>query len=171
MRTASGWLMARSQKDTSTTQWSSYFRPKSIDRGRVEASPTTSIRRSSSKDRPGHGSGADSGPANCWPIFFIHTAEAEAGEGGRSYEFLHATFADYLIAHHTAEQLRDLHAALSRPSFQQWDDDLAFALLSHRLLAASGARTLDFLRSWWEPTPPSQQFSKFWSLKAPNTIC
>jgi hypothetical protein len=76
-------------------------------------------------------------------FFFIHTAEAEAGEGGRSYEFLHATFADYLIAQGTAEQLRDLHAALSRSAFQQWDDDLLYVLLSHRLLAGGGARTLD----------------------------
>jgi hypothetical protein len=76
-------------------------------------------------------------------FFFIHVAEAEAGAGGRSYEFLHATFADYLIAHGTAEQLRDLHAALSRSAFQQWDDDLLYALLSHRLLAGGGARTLD----------------------------
>jgi len=76
-------------------------------------------------------------------FFFIHAAEAEAGAGGRSYEFLHATFADFLIAQLTVAQLRDLHAALSRPSFQQWDDDLLYALLSHRLLAGGGARTLD----------------------------
>ncbi|MEU4159228.1 hypothetical protein [Actinoplanes sp. NPDC026670] len=77
-------------------------------------------------------------------FFFVHTAEADGGAAGRSYEFLHATFADYLIAHHLVEQLRQLYAAYARPASQQWDDDLLFALLSHRVLATTGSRSIDF---------------------------
>ena len=47
-------------------------------------------------------------------FFFVHTSEADSGEAGRSYEFLHATFADFLVAHHTVELLRDAAAALGR---------------------------------------------------------
>jgi hypothetical protein len=77
-------------------------------------------------------------------FFFVHTAEADGGSAGRSYEFLHATFADYLIAQHLIEQLRQLHQAYNRPASQQWDDDLLFALLSHRVLATTGSRSIDF---------------------------
>ncbi|GFJ84081.1 NACHT domain-containing protein [Phytohabitans houttuyneae] len=78
-------------------------------------------------------------------FFFVHTAEAEAGAGGRSYEFLHATFGDYLIAHHTVELLRDAAAVRRlRTTSQQWDDDLLFALLSHALLVAFGSRAIQF---------------------------
>ena len=75
-------------------------------------------------------------------FFFVNTSEVE---GGRSYEFLHATFGDYLIAHHTLEQLREAHASLrSRTAAQPWDDDLLFALLSHKLLVTTGTRTVTF---------------------------
>jgi hypothetical protein len=78
-------------------------------------------------------------------FFFMHTSEAEAGAGGRSYEFLHATFADYLIAHHAAALLRDAAAARKlRTSSQSWDDDLLFALLSHTVIVAFGSRAVDF---------------------------
>ncbi|BEL05686.1 hypothetical protein Q0Z83_038770 [Actinoplanes sichuanensis] len=79
-------------------------------------------------------------------FFFITAAEADGGGGGRSYEFLHATFGEYLVAYHLVEQLSDLHAALGRPSSQQWDDDLLFALLSHRLVTAGAAAVLPFAR-------------------------
>nr|BFE60495.1 hypothetical protein GCM10020063_050210 [Dactylosporangium thailandense] len=77
-------------------------------------------------------------------FFFVAAAEAEGGVGGRSYEFLHAMFADYLVAFHTVELLRDAAAARSlRTASQSWDDDLLFALLSQRLLAGYGSRALD----------------------------
>jgi hypothetical protein len=76
-------------------------------------------------------------------FFFVHTAEAEGGAAGRSYEFLHATFADYLIAHHILDQLRDLRTSFERPASQLWDDDLLFALISHRVLGVGGSRSLD----------------------------
>ncbi|MDI6104225.1 hypothetical protein QLQ12_37105 [Actinoplanes sp. NEAU-A12] len=79
-------------------------------------------------------------------FFFITAAEADAGHVGRSYEFLHATFGEYLVAYHVVNQLVDLHRALARPSSQQWDDDLLFALLSHRLITAGAAQVLPFAR-------------------------
>ncbi|WP_433606552.1 NACHT domain-containing protein [Dactylosporangium sp. CA-139114] len=76
-------------------------------------------------------------------FFFVVAAEADGGAGGRSYEFLHATFGDYLVAFHTFELLRDAAAARSlRTASQSWDDDLLFALLSQRLLAGYGSRAL-----------------------------
>jgi NACHT conflict system protein len=78
-------------------------------------------------------------------FFFVHTSEADGGVSeNRSYEFLHATFADYLIARQVVIQIRDLHTSYSRPMSQRWDDDLLFALLSHRYLAGGGSRTLHF---------------------------
>ncbi|MFI1993077.1 NACHT domain-containing protein [Actinoplanes sp. NPDC020271] len=79
-------------------------------------------------------------------FFFVSTSEADSGQGGRSYEFLHATFADFLVAHHTVELLRDAASVLSRPSaFQPWNDDLLFALLSHQLIVGFGSRRIDFV--------------------------
>lgn len=88
-------------------------------------------------------------------FFFVHAAEArhlgtaseqipnEGGRGGRRvsprrrYEFLHATFGEYLVASRVMAELRDVAAkafAGSRgPSAP--DDDLLFALLSHQSLA------------------------------------
>jgi len=75
-------------------------------------------------------------------FFFVNTSEVE---GGRSYEFLHATFGDYLIAHHTVEQLRAAYTSLrARTTAQPWDDDLLFALLSHKLLLSAGGRAVVF---------------------------
>ncbi|RSM72537.1 hypothetical protein DMB66_05170 [Actinoplanes sp. ATCC 53533] len=83
-------------------------------------------------------------------FFFITAAEADGGNAGRSYEFLHATFGEYLVAYQLVEQLSDLHQALGRPSSQQWDDDLLFALLSHRLVTAGAAAVLPFARQLLE---------------------
>ncbi|MEU4620485.1 hypothetical protein AB0G04_10980 [Actinoplanes sp. NPDC023801] len=78
-------------------------------------------------------------------FFFVHTDEAAAGAGGRSYEFLHATFADYLVAFHTRQLLREAAGARKyRSSSQPWDDDLLFALISHIAIGASGSLTLEF---------------------------
>ncbi|XVU25179.1 NACHT domain-containing protein [Actinoplanes sp. CA-054009] len=83
-------------------------------------------------------------------FFFITAAEADGGHAGRSYEFLHATFGEYLVAHHLVGQLVDLHRALIRPTSQQWDDDLLFALLSHRLITAGAAQVLPFARELFD---------------------
>ncbi|WP_426503444.1 NACHT domain-containing protein [Dactylosporangium sp. McL0621] len=77
-------------------------------------------------------------------FFFVVAAEADAGAAGRSYEFLHATFGDFLVAFQALELLRDAAKARTlRTASQVWDDDLLFALLSHTLLATAGSRTID----------------------------
>ncbi|WBB71445.1 hypothetical protein O7602_16935 [Micromonospora sp. WMMD1128] len=78
-------------------------------------------------------------------FFFIHAAEADEGFEGRSYEFLHATFSEYLIARLTLDELTDLWESVDRPSSQNWDDDRLYALLSHQLLSIGGAAILPFV--------------------------
>ncbi|TDD88939.1 NACHT domain-containing protein [Actinomadura rubrisoli] len=73
-------------------------------------------------------------------FFFVHASEArtERGEEAqRCYEFLHATFGEYLMAAHVMELLRDMadSAFSGRRGTREPDDDLLFALLSHQTLA------------------------------------
>ena len=69
-------------------------------------------------------------------FFFVHAPEATAGEVQRGYEFLHATFAEYLVTTMVAEVLVDVaEGAFGRRRFHEPDDDLLFALLSHQPLA------------------------------------
>ncbi|MFI5910144.1 NACHT domain-containing protein [Dactylosporangium sp. NPDC051541] len=74
-------------------------------------------------------------------FFFIHTAKA-AGHDRRSYEFLHATIGEYLVA------------ATVLDRFLQDDDDLVAALLSYRVLPAQ-PRTLRFLQDLAAGLPPT----------------
>ncbi|MET7459049.1 AAA family ATPase [Nonomuraea sp. NPDC005501] len=73
-------------------------------------------------------------------FFFIHTAEAQI-EGQRtarrSYEFLHATFAEYLVAAQIIEILKSLMYVANeyRRGATALNDDLLFALLSHQPIA------------------------------------
>ncbi|WP_330272471.1 ATP-binding protein [Lentzea sp. NBC_00516] len=69
-------------------------------------------------------------------FFFIHSPEAQATETIRSYEFLHATFAEYLVADRVVDALRDVaEGAFGRRVRHAPEDDLLFALLSHQPLA------------------------------------
>jgi hypothetical protein len=80
-------------------------------------------------------------------FFFIHTAEANLSttKASRSYEFLHATFGEYLVAREVVETLVDTaDSTVSRYGRKEPDDDRLFALLSHDCLAARGP-TLDFI--------------------------
>ncbi|MGW3891685.1 NACHT N-terminal helical domain 7-containing protein [Micromonospora chokoriensis] len=78
-------------------------------------------------------------------FFFMHAAEADEGLEGRSYEFLHATFSEYLIASLALNELVDLWGSRNRPSSQNWDDDRLYALLSHQLISIGGAAILPFI--------------------------
>ncbi|GAA4415291.1 NACHT domain-containing protein [Actinokineospora soli] len=60
-------------------------------------------------------------------FFFVHTAQAVSTSAQRSYEFLHLTFAEYLVANFVVDVLADK----TTPT----DDDLLFALLSHEPLS------------------------------------
>lgn len=71
-------------------------------------------------------------------FFFIYTAQSavENDQTYYSYEFLHTTLGEYLIAREVVEALRDTATSLnSRRGNKEPDDDLLFALLSHRCLA------------------------------------
>ena len=95
-------------------------------------------------------------------FFFVHAPEARmltgAGDAGansavqpprealrRSYEFLHATFGEYLVAHRVMTELADVAARVfaGRRGPTEPDDDLLYALLSHQAFAARGS-TLTF---------------------------
>ncbi|WP_157247264.1 NACHT domain-containing protein [Nonomuraea typhae] len=70
-------------------------------------------------------------------FFFVHRAEARTGNEGsvrRCYEFLHATFGEYLVAAHIVESLRTL-AAMRSLSGRPVDDGFLYALLSHQPLS------------------------------------
>jgi hypothetical protein len=80
-------------------------------------------------------------------FFFVHTAEANLGtdRARRSYEFLHATFGEYLVAHEVVDTLVETaDSAVGRRGAREPDDDRLFALLSHDCLAARGP-VLDFI--------------------------
>ncbi|WP_214416691.1 NACHT domain-containing protein [Sphaerisporangium fuscum] len=83
-------------------------------------------------------------------FFFVHRAEATRDAGVlRTFEFLHATFGEYLIARLIAVELDELLARRSsarRASLGRTgtDDDLLHALLSFAVLATRGP-ILDFL--------------------------
>ncbi|GLY79177.1 NACHT domain-containing protein [Actinoallomurus iriomotensis] len=81
-------------------------------------------------------------------FFFIHTAEANStGETHRCYEFMHATFAEYLLAHGVIDVLADTAQAAfaARRGLPDPNDDLLFALLSHQSLAVRRT-ALDFMK-------------------------
>ncbi|MGC5019397.1 NACHT domain-containing protein [Micromonospora sp. DT47] len=69
-------------------------------------------------------------------FFFIHAAEARVAGGvqpARSYEFLHATFGEYLVAQQTMTMLVDLERS-DRTRGARDRDGLLFALLSCQVL-------------------------------------
>lgn len=74
-------------------------------------------------------------------FFFIHVAQADEGSENsrrRSYEFLHATFGEYLVAEHATTLLKDLaqdhQRNLERFVDKPLNDDTLRALLAHQPL-------------------------------------
>ncbi|GAA4461631.1 NACHT domain-containing protein [Phytohabitans houttuyneae] len=100
-------------------------------------------------------------------FFFIHTADVDSDHvTGSSYEFLHATFGEYLIAYHTLNQLGGLADARRHvPLGQEWTDDQLFALLSHQQLAVGGA-ILPFVRELFGALPQERRGTVVTQLKA-----
>jgi hypothetical protein len=72
-------------------------------------------------------------------FFFIHVSEVtglEAKSINRSYEFVHSTFGEYLVADCIWRTLKDLTAIGFAKEFSgSRNDDLLYTLLSHQLLA------------------------------------
>ena len=88
-------------------------------------------------------------------FFFVHTSEENAGstKARRSYEFLHATFGEYLVAREVIDTLIDTaDSAVSRRGVRDPDDDRLFALLSHDCLAVRGP-ILDFAKDMLDEEP------------------
>jgi hypothetical protein len=85
-------------------------------------------------------------------FFFIHKSQARPhDEVTRSYEFLHSTFGEFLVARLTVKVLRDLAAMREvirqgiTPGTGQLDDGFLYATLSFSCLAGR-APIIDFLR-------------------------
>ncbi|MEU4806583.1 NACHT domain-containing protein [Actinosynnema sp. NPDC023587] len=134
---------------------------------------------------------APSGERLLGQFFFIHSPEAQDVASRRSYEFLHATFAEYLVAVRVVEELRDVaQAAFARRVRHTPDDDLLFALLSHQPLAVQQPvlgfaddllasldhderhrirDTLDLLLSHHQARRPSRHFADY-RPTTPNTV-
>jgi hypothetical protein len=76
-------------------------------------------------------------------FFFVYTAEADAHrrDAQRAYEFLHATFGEYLVAHFSVKVLIEVADGLrqTRRGGREYDDDLLFALLCHQSLTTRGS--------------------------------
>ncbi|MGM1058209.1 NACHT domain-containing protein [Saccharothrix sp. Mg75] len=82
-------------------------------------------------------------------FFFVHTAEANLlgdDTAERAYEFLHATFVEYLVARFVVRALRVAADAAYGGKFgaREPDDDLLRAVLSHQVLAVRKS-TLGFV--------------------------
>jgi hypothetical protein len=84
-------------------------------------------------------------------FFFVHVAQADddvRAPGRRTYEFLHATFAEYLVAEHTVELLVDLAEDWRRSRRRAYganlDDRVVRSLLSHQPLT-NGEQVTPFL--------------------------
>ena len=123
--------------------------------------------RSADKSRP-----VEAGQRIIGEFFFVHAAEArlltgpdglKAGPTGRSahrelprrsYEFLHATFGEYLVASWVMNELADVAAKAfaARRGPVDPDDDLLYALLSHQPLAARKS-TLAFANEIFDGLP------------------
>jgi hypothetical protein len=92
-------------------------------------------------------------------FFFVHVAQADDDArtpGRRTYEFLHATFAEYLVAEHTMELLEELADDRNRKQRRAYDTGLDEAalrtLLSHHPLTNSG-QVIGFLRRFFNRMP------------------
>lgn len=75
--------------------------------------------------------GEDSSTLLFGRFFFVHEAQAVvATEEIRSYEFLHATFGEYLVARHIVDELRRAVADWGQTGAKRVDDGRLYALLS-----------------------------------------
>ncbi|WP_431935432.1 NACHT domain-containing protein [Micromonospora sp. RP3T] len=97
-------------------------------------------------------------------FFFIHTSETgEVDHRRKTYEFLHATFAEYLMAHHAVDRIRELiesyesyRAGRLRPEASWNDDEILYSLLAHRPMAAS-EKTVEFVRQIFDTFDPLER--------------
>jgi hypothetical protein len=115
------------------------------------------------------GAPLDAGKRIIGEFFFVHAPEARTlsnhQTGGRqpqrAYEFLHATFGEYLVARRIIDELFGIPGAASsgRRGRTELHDDMLFALLSHQALAARQSM-LDFARQIFATIEPNEVRSK-----------
>lgn len=108
------------------------------------------------QSRPG-----DLGQKLIGQFFFVYVAEArphDSQDKRRSYEFLHATFGEYLISSYIIAILADIAdvAMSARRGSYQPDDELLHTLLSHQTLA-SRKTTLTFAAQLAEDFLPEKR--------------
>ncbi|WP_326724151.1 MULTISPECIES: AAA family ATPase [unclassified Streptomyces] len=94
-------------------------------------------------------------------FFFIHRAEAFRDDLRlRSYEFLHATLGEFLVARLVARELQDLMASeraeIHRARRSRTDDSFLYALLSFAACAGRGPVVI-FLVEALRPLPPQDR--------------
>jgi len=94
-------------------------------------------------------------------FFFIHRAEAFRDDVRlRSYEFLHATFGEFLVARLVAHEIRDLmeaeRAEARRARRTRVHDSFLYALLSFAACAGRGP-VVAFLAEALRPLPPDDR--------------
>jgi len=112
-----------------------------------QASPTTELRATLSGAQTTIGR-----------FFFIHRAEAFRDDVRlRSYEFLHATFGEFLVARLVAHELRNLMAAerveIQRLRRSRTNDSFLYALLSFAGCSGRGPVVAFLAEALW-PLPP-----------------
>jgi hypothetical protein len=92
--------------------------------------------------------------------------QARGGQPQRAYEFLHATFGEYLVARRVIDELTDVAVKTfaGRRGPATPDDDLLFALLSHQVLA-SRKSLLDFAREIFSDLPDQVRPQVFETLE------
>lgn len=127
-------------------------------------------------------------------FFFVHAAQASSTVYGkektsttiatrRSYEFLHATFAEYLVALHIVTTIAQVASTTVKDGTRpRPDDDLLFALLSHQPISIqrpvlefvnahyraatqrernAAIRTLNLLLTGYRSRPTSRHFTEY----------
>ncbi|MEU8015980.1 hypothetical protein AB0B74_08440 [Micromonospora parva] len=97
-------------------------------------------------------------------FFFVHAASAKVPDyikRRESYEFLHSTFGEYLVASSVLDEVREIATAVEPAARRvrlapRLDDGVLHALLSFRALAAE-PRVLGFLRSIADTLPDAER--------------
>ncbi|HEX6344386.1 ATP-binding protein [Umezawaea sp.] len=100
----------------------------------------------------------DEGARLLGEFFFVHAPEATTRTKERAYEFLHATFGEYLVARHVVDELAGLANAAYGGRYQDRapNDEVLFALLSHHALAER--RSIgDFAKEIFAAMPSDEQ--------------
>jgi hypothetical protein len=116
-----------------------------------------------------HHTTAEAGQRIIGEFFFVHAPEtspltgAQPGAGAqplRAYEFLHATFGEYLVAARVMDELVEAAdkavAGRRGRGTTEPDDDLLYVLLSHQALAARRSM-LDFAGEIWAELPSAER--------------